>query len=74
MRRRLPIGTKVKFDIAHGLDVGVARIVDVDIEGEGKGREMRYKLEVTEGSQANLHRNKDGQLWVNDWEVRALSS
>jgi hypothetical protein len=72
MRRKLPVGTRVKFNLAQGLDVGVARIIDVDIEGEGKNKERYYKLEVLEGSNAEIHRNDKGELWVNDWEVKPV--
>jgi len=34
MRRKLAVGTKIKFNIAQGLDVGVARIIDIDRDDE----------------------------------------
>lgn len=72
MRPQLPIGQTTKFNIAQGLDVGTAKIIAVDIEGEGKDKQLYYKLEVIEGSQANMHRNEQGELWVNDFEVKAI--
>ena len=70
MRRRLPIGTKVKFNIAQGLDVGIAIIKEADIDPDDN--HLHYRLEVIEGSQADMHRNSDGELWVNDFEVKAV--
>lgn len=72
MRKRLPIGCKVEFNLAQGLDVGTARIVAVDVEGKGKDNRTYYKLEVVEGSSADMHRNKNGELWVNDFEVEPI--
>jgi len=72
MRKKLPIGTKIRFDLAQGLDTGTARIVAVDTDDEDK--HTYYKLDVISGSPADKHRNKQGELWVNDFEVRALSS
>lgn len=69
-RRRFPIGTKVVFDIAQGLDIGKAVITDID-EDKEDGHWL-YKLDVIEGSRADMHRDKNGELWVNDFEVRPI--
>jgi len=70
MRRQLPVGTKVKFNIAQGLDSGIARILDSSIELEDGKEYLYYLLEVLEGN-GDAHRNKDGELWVCDFEVNA---
>ena len=70
MRRKLPIGTKVEFDIGQGLDTGKAFITNIHKDDEDG--HLYYKLNVIEGSQADLHRNEEGELWVNDFEVRAI--
>ncbi len=69
-RRRLPVGSKVAFDIAQGLDTGKAVIVGRE-QDEDDGHWL-YKLDVIEGSKADLHRDKNGELWVNDFEVRPI--
>lgn len=71
MRTKLTIGTKVKFDIAQGLDVGVAKIADARTDADDG--HYYYKLDEIEGSPADMHREKDGELWVNDTEVIPLS-
>ena len=68
MTQRLPFGTKVKFDIAQGLNVGIAYIDGIDVD-DGH---FIYKLENIVGSQSDMHRNKKGELWVNDFEVKAI--
>ena len=70
MRKRLPINTKVKFNIAQGLDVGIAIIKEADIDPDDG--HLHYRLEVAEGSRADMHRNHKGELWVNDFELRAV--
>ena len=69
-RRRLPIGTKVVFNLAQGLDIGKAVITGID-DDKDDGH-LYYKLDVIDGSQADLHRNKNGELWVNDFEVKPI--
>ena len=71
MREELAIGTRVKFNICEGMDVGEATIVGSRIENEDGKDCLYYKLDEIVGSQSNLHRNKEGELWVNDFEVRA---
>ena len=69
-RRKLPINTKIKFNLAQDLDVGIAIIRDTYIDPDDK--HLHYRLEVIEGSFATMHRNPDNyELWVNDFEVRA---
>ena len=70
MRRKLPIGTKVEFDIGQGLDTGKAFITDIDKDHEDN--HLYYQLDVVDGSKSDLHRNEEGELWVNDFEVRAI--
>lgn len=67
-RRKLPNGTKVKFNIGQDLDTGKAVIIAADKDKEDD--HLYYKLDVYEGSQADMHRNSDGELWVNDFEVK----
>lgn len=71
MRKQLPIGTKVAFDIGQGLDTGKALITDVYKDQEDG--HLYYQLDVIEGSKSDLHRNEKGELWVNDFEVEAIS-
>ncbi len=65
---KLEIGTKVKFDIAQGLDTGIAIIRDIYIDADDS--HLHYKLDVIEGSNSDLHRNDKGELWINDFEVK----
>ena len=66
----LPVGTRVKFNIDHGLDVGIAKIIAIDTEEEDNKTYLYYELEVISCSRANMHRNDQGRLWVNDFEVK----
>ena len=68
MRRKLPLNTKVSFNIAQDLDIGVGIIREIYKDPDDK--HFHYKLEVVEGSNANMHRNNEGELWVNDFEVK----
>jgi hypothetical protein len=68
----LKIGTKVKFDIAQGLDIGKAVIIGKDKDTDDG--HYNYQLDVYEGSLSNIHRNKKGELWVNDFEVEEIFS
>jgi len=61
--------TLVYFNLADGMDVGTARIQAVDVEIEDGASLVYYKLDVLSGSLATMHRNKDGELWVNAFEV-----
>ena len=69
-RRKLPLNTKVKFNIGQGLDTGKAFIKAIDNDSEDK--HLYYRLEVIDGSQSDLHRNDKGELWVNDFEVKPI--
>ena len=71
MRKQLPIGTKVKFNIGQGLDTGKAFITDIHKDQEDG--HLYYQLDVIEGSKSDLHRNEIGELWVNDFETKAVS-
>ena len=70
MRKQLPINTKVKFNIAQDLDVGVGIIREIVKDPDDN--HLLYRLDVIEGSKADIHRNSDGELWVNDFEVRPV--
>ena len=70
-RKKLPIGTKVKFDIGQGLDTGKALITDVQKDQEDG--HLYYQLDVIEGSKSDLHRDEKGELWINDYEAKAVS-
>lgn len=70
MRRKLPINTKVSFNLGQDLDIGKAIIREIDNDQEDG--HLYYRLEVIEGSQADLHRNEKGELWVNDFEVKPI--
>ena len=70
MRRKLPLNTKVSFNIAQDLDIGVGIIREIYKDPDDKL--LHYKLEVIEGSNADMHRNSKGELWVNDFEVKAV--
>ena len=56
MRKQLPIRTKVKFNIAQGLDTGKAIITGIHKDDEDG--HLYYKLNVIEGSKSDLHRNE----------------
>ena len=72
MRKKLPTGQRVKFNIAQGMNVGEATIIDSRVENED-GKDYRYyRLDDIEGSQADMHRDETGELWVNDFEVRPV--
>jgi hypothetical protein len=62
-------GDIVKFDVGQGLDVGIATIAGFDVEIDDDGAQIYYRLDVLKGSRADLHRNKDGELWVNEFEI-----
>lgn len=68
----MKIGDKVQFNIAQGLDTGKAYIIDKHIDKIDGKKCLFYRLEVIEGSFSNLHRNKNGKLWVNDFEVKEI--
>ena len=70
MRRKLPINTKVKFNLGQDLDTGKAIIIEIDNDQEDG--HLYYRLEVIEGSQSDIHRNDKGELWVNDFEVKPI--
>lgn len=70
MRKQLPIKTKVKFNLGQGLDTGKAFITNIHKDHEDG--HIYYQLNVIEGSKSNLHRNEKGELWVNDFEVKAI--
>lgn len=48
----LPIGTPIRFSIADGLDIGEAIITDAEYD-DG----WLYRIDVTNGSRADMHRN-----------------
>lgn len=73
MRKRLPLGTKVEFDISEGHSTGTAFIIDGNIEVEDGEKKGYYKLAVINGK-TDIHRNEKGELWVNDYEVKPISS
>ncbi len=35
---------------------------------------MCYRLDDIVGSPCDMHRNQEGEIWVSDFEVRALSA
>ena len=72
MRSRLVVGTKVTFNIAQGLATGTAIIKDSRVEVEDGKEYLYYKLDVLEGSSGEAHRNKNNELWVNDFEVKVI--
>ena len=63
----LPVGTKVRFDIAQGLDTGEAVLRQAEYD-EG----WLYLLDVVGGSPANAQRNEEGELWVWEGEVTVI--
>lgn len=58
-------GSIVKFRILGDLDEGIALIVDINKE-EGH---YTYRLDVIEGSTCRVHRELNGELWVNDLDI-----
>ena len=71
VRTKLKVGTKVKFNIAQGLDIGIAIIKQAERDVDDSNS-FHYKLEVIEGSKAIVHRDFNGDLWVNDFEVEKI--
>jgi hypothetical protein len=73
MRRKLPTGTKARFNIANGLHTGIATIADIDTDN--KDGHTYYKLADVQCSQEGIemHCNKDEELWVNDYELRPIA-
>lgn len=69
-QKTIPIGTKIKFNIAQGMDTGEGIIKSSRIEPEYSEETVFYEIEVTKGSKADMHRNEDGALWVIDCEVK----
>ncbi|MBW8039242.1 MAG: hypothetical protein FVQ85_04510 [Planctomycetes bacterium] len=67
----MPIGTKVIFNIAQGLDTGKAFITGIHKDQEDG--HLYYQLDVIEGSKSDLHRDEKGELWVNDFETKIIS-
>lgn len=63
----LPVETPVEIDIAQGLAVGTAVVLEAAYD-DG----WLYHVEVTGGDRADEHRHDDGELWVWDFEVRPL--
>ena len=72
VRSRLVVGTKVTFNIAQGLATGTAVISDSRVEVEDGKEYLYYRLDVLEGNSGDAHRNKEGELWVNDFEAKAI--
>ena len=60
----LPKGTRVAFDIAQGLNVGRGVITAAEYD-DG----WLYRIDVTDGDRADMHRHENGELWVCDFEV-----
>ena len=60
----LPIGTAIEFNICEDMNIGRGIIREADYD-DG----WMYRIEVTDGDPADLHRNKQGELWVLDTEV-----
>jgi phenolic acid decarboxylase len=67
MTTSLPPGTLVEFDIGQGLAAGMATILAAEYD-DG----WLYQLDVVAGDHAADHRNEAGELWVCDFEVRAV--
>ena len=67
MDRQHPLksGTPVAFDIAQGLAVGNGVVTAAEYD-DG----WLYRIAVTDGDAADTHRNKAGELWVCEEEVR----
>lgn len=61
----LPRGTHVEFDTTEGLAVGTAVVLDAEYD-DG----WLYRLDVTGGDAAAVHRNQRGELWACEFEVR----
>ena len=70
MRKKLPIGCKVEFDVAGYIGEAISR--DNFIENEDGLDILYYELEVLSGDNMDIHRNAVGKLIVNDWEVKAI--
>ncbi len=62
----LPPGTPVNIDIAQGHAVAEGEILE-SYWDDG----WMYQVRVTAGDDCAAHREKDGQLWVCDFEVTA---
>ena len=67
----LEVGLKVLFNFGNGLDIGEA-IITAREPDEDDEDNFLYQLDVVSGSQADMHRNKDGQLFANAFEVTVI--
>ena len=60
----LPIGTPVAINIAQRMSLAKGTITEAEYD-DG----WMYRIDVTDGDDCRPHRNRDGQLWVCDFEV-----
>ena len=65
--QRLPNGTRVRMDIAQGLDRCEGVIADAEYD-DG----WLYRIEVAAGDPCDTHREDNGDLWVCDFEVSPM--
>jgi len=71
MNKELPKRTRVIFNIAQGLSIGSGIIIDLK-----KGPEdtcFVYKIDLIEGENMEMHKNKDGEIWVNAFEIKEVA-
>lgn len=68
MTHPLPNGTHVAFDLCHGDATGQGAILGRKFLDDA----WLYRLDVTEGTNVDKHRNEDGFLWAWDFEVQVL--
>ena len=66
----LPNGTKVRMDICEGLSTGIGVITGWEKEKEDTC--VVYRIDLIEGENMDMHREKDGELWVNAFEIKEV--
>lgn len=66
----LPVGTRVAINIAQGLSTGTGRILENKQEEEDVC--PVYRIELEEGNNMDMHRESNGELWVNEFELKPI--
>ena len=65
----LPNGTKVRMDICEGLSTGIGVITGWEKEEDTC---VVYRIDLIQGENMDMHKEKDGELWVNAFEIKEL--
>ena len=65
---RLPDGTRVRVQSEHFVERCEGVITAAEFDGG-----WLYRVDVTAGDGLDAQRNENGELWVNDFEVRPVA-